>query len=121
MPPVREVLPGVSVAQAATDKAIKPTAPIAIARFICVRIGTARPHLRAVGILMDLHIRAFSDSVRSRKPGPHRLRSEVHDDVPGGDDRGALGGSDSRVEIAIERRRIERVVDRQFRTNLDLR
>jgi hypothetical protein len=62
VPPVEELLPAVSVVlQAATDKAIKPKALIATARFICGRFGTKRPRSRVVGIVTDMRIRASPD------------------------------------------------------------
>jgi hypothetical protein len=54
---------------------------------------------------------------------PHAMpnRSEVHDKVGGADDRRALVGGDPRVGIAVEGRGVERMIDRHFRTELDLR
>ncbi len=54
MSPVRELLAVVSVVeQAATDKAVKPAAPIAIAHMMCDRIGACRKLLFATGIVMN--------------------------------------------------------------------
>ena len=51
----------------------------------------------------------------------HPRRSEVDDHIGGADNRVVTGRSNSRIGVAVERRRVQRLVVSDFRTELDLR
>src|ERR1700738_2133391 len=69
----------------------------------------------------DARIRASFVSARGLKPRAVPNPSEVHDKVGGADECRALVGGDSRVGIAVEGGGVHGVIDRHFRTKLDLR